>query len=158
VQPSLTNNSDVAGKNDDIVVRVSYPALPVVCSRIYVRSFKDCGAKRARLLYRGVKRAQLKPEQNAETVRRGTYVAKVRMAMDVPGVKLKNDFAVLDNLFVFIAAMAALAAKQLLVPAAAALHIAHRDQRLSFHALASSGADRDHARLKLHLVCADGRL
>jgi len=133
VQPSLTNIAGVAGENDDIVVRVSYPALPVVRSRVYIRSFKDYGAERAGLLYRGVKRAQLKPEQNTETVGRGAGVAKVRMAMNVPGVKLENHFAVLHNLFVFIAAMAALAAKQLPVPAAAVLYVAHGDQRLSFH-------------------------
>src|SRR4051794_26255928 len=56
------------------------------------------------------------------------------MAVNVPGVKLENDFAVLDDLFVFISAMAALATKQLLVPTAAALHFAHGNQRLSFHA------------------------
>jgi hypothetical protein len=55
------------------------------------------------------------------------------MVMNVPGVKLENHLAVLHNLFVFIAAMAALATEQLLVPAAAVLDIAHGDQRLSFH-------------------------
>jgi hypothetical protein len=128
-----TNISDIAGKNDDIVVRVSYPALSVVRSRVYMRSFNDCSAERDGLFYRSVERAQLEPEQNTKTVGRGTCVAKIRMPMNVPGVKLEDYFAVLDNLFVFIAAMTAPATKQLSVPTAAALHIAHGDQRLSFH-------------------------
>jgi hypothetical protein len=134
-----TNISGIAGENDDVVVEVSDPALPVVRSGVYIRSFKDCSAECARLLYCGVKRAQLEPEQNTKTVGRCAHVAKVRMVMNVPGVKLKNDFAVLDNLFVFIAAVTALATEQLLVPAAAAFHIAHGDQGLSFHDVTSPG-------------------
>jgi hypothetical protein len=133
-----TNISDIAGKNDDIVVRVSYPALSVVRSRVYIRSFNDCCAKRARLRYRSVKRAQLEPEQNTKPVGRCICVAEVRMSMNVPRVQLENYFAILHNLFVFIAAMTALATQQLLVPTAAALHIAHGDQRLSFHDVTSS--------------------
>jgi len=133
-----TNISGIAGENDDIVVGVFDPALPVVRSLVYIRSFKDRGAKRVRLVYCGVKRAQLEPEQNAKTAGRCAHIAKVRMAMNVPGVKLENDFAVLDNLFVFIAAMTALTIEQLLVPAAATFHIAHGNQRLSFHDVTSS--------------------
>jgi hypothetical protein len=106
----------------------------VVRARVYIRSFNDCCAQRARLFYGRVERAQLEPEQHAKTVRCRARFAKVWMAMNVPGVKLENDFAVLDDLLVFIAAMTALATEQLLVPTAAALHIAHGDQRLSFHA------------------------
>lgn len=132
-ETASTNISDVAGENDDIVVRVSYPALPVVRSRVYIGSFNDGRAKRARLLYRSIKRAQLEPEQHAKTVGRRSWLAKVRVAMNVPGMKLEDYFAILHNLFVFVAAMAALATKQLLVPTATAFHIAHGDQRLSFH-------------------------
>jgi len=55
------------------------------------------------------------------------------MSMNVPRMKLKDYFAILNNLLVLIPAMTALATKQLLIPAAAALHILHGDQRLSFH-------------------------
>ena len=76
-----------------------------------MRLFDDCGAERARLLYRGVKRAQLEPEQNTEAVGRCVRVAKVCMTMNVPRMKLENDFAIFHNLFVFISAMTALATK-----------------------------------------------
>jgi hypothetical protein len=132
-ETASTDISDIAGQNDDIAVRVSYPALPMVRSRVYIGSFDDVRAKRARLLYRNIKRAQLEPEQHTKTVGRRGWLAKVRMAMNVPGMKLEDHFAILHNLFVFVAAMTALAPKQLLVPAAAALYIAHGDQRLSFH-------------------------
>jgi hypothetical protein len=133
VIPFSTEISDIAGKNDDIVVRISYPAFSVVGSGVHIRSFDDRRAKGARLLYRSVKPAQLEPEQNAKTAGRCGGVAKVRMAMNVPGVKLENYFAIFHNLLVFIPAVTALATKQLLVPTAAALHISHGDQRLSFH-------------------------
>jgi hypothetical protein len=87
----------------------------------------------ARLLYRRVKRAQLEPEQDTKTVGRSDCVAKVRMTMNIPRMKLENYFTILHDLFVFISAMTALATKQLLVPTAAALHMAHGNQRLSFH-------------------------
>ena len=132
-ETTSTHISDIASQNDDITVRVAYPAFPVVRSRVYIGSFNDCRAKRARLLYRSIKRAQLEPEQHTKTVGRRGRLAKVRMAMNVPGMKLEDYFAILHNLFVFVAAMTALATKQLLVPAAAALHVAHGDQRLSFH-------------------------
>src|ERR1043166_2292883 len=115
--------SGIAGQNHDIIVRVSYPALPVVRPGVYTRVFNDCHAQPPRFLYRRIKRAHLKPEQNTKTVRCRVPVAKVCMPVNVPGVKLKNEFAVLHNLFVFIPAMTALATKQLLVPAAAAFHI-----------------------------------
>jgi hypothetical protein len=128
-----TDVADIAGKNDYIAVGVTYPTLSMVRSRIYIRTFNDCGTKRARTLYRSVKRAQLEPEQDTKTVGRRGRVAKVRMSMNVPRMKLENYFAIHHNLFVFIAAMTALATEQLLIPTAAALHIAHGDQRLSFH-------------------------
>ncbi len=98
-----------------------------------MRFFNDCSAKGARLRYRSIERAHLKPEQNTKTVRCRVPVAKVCMPVNVPGVKLENELAVLHNLLVFIAAMTALATQQLLVPAAAVFHIAHGDQGLSFH-------------------------
>jgi hypothetical protein len=128
-----TDVSDIAGKDHHIIVEVFYPALSVVRARVYTRLFDDCRAERAGLLDRSVERAHLEPEQNAETVARCAWIAKVGMPMNVPGVKLENHFAILDDLFVFIAAMTALAAKQLPVPMAAALHVTHGDQRLSLH-------------------------
>jgi hypothetical protein len=128
-----TDVPDIASENDYIAVRIAYPTLSMVCSRVYMRPFNDCGTKYARLLYRGVKRAQLEPKQNTKTVRRSVCVAKVRMLMDVPRMKLENYFAILHNLFVFIPAMPALATKQLLVPTAAAFHVFYGNQGLSFH-------------------------
>jgi hypothetical protein len=128
-----TDVSHIAGQNDDIVVRISDPALSVVCARVYKRPFDNFGAKRAGLRYRSVKRAQLKPEQNTKTMGRRACVAKVHMVMNVPRVKLKNHLAVAHNLLVFGPAVTALATKQLLVPPAAAFHVAHGDQRLGFH-------------------------
>ncbi|HEU0084237.1 MAG TPA: hypothetical protein VFQ87_15350, partial [Bradyrhizobium sp.] len=87
--------SGIAGQNDDVVVRVSYPAFPVVRSRVYVWSFNDC-AKRARLLDRSVERAHLEPEQLAKTMGRCVCIAKVRVPVSVPGMKLKNHLAILD--------------------------------------------------------------
>jgi hypothetical protein len=127
------NISDIASNDDDIAIRVTYPALSMVRSRVHMRLFNDCSAKRARLRYRNVKRAQLEPEQNTKTVGRCVGVAKVRMIMNVPRMKLENDFAILHDLLVFISAMAALATKHLLVPAATALHILYGNQRLGFH-------------------------
>jgi hypothetical protein len=127
-----TNVPDIASKNDYIAVGVTYPTLSMVRSRVYMWTFNDC-SKRARLRYRSVKRTQLEPEQNTKTVGRRVCVAKVRMSMNVPRMKLENYFVILHNLFVFIPAMTALATEQLLIPTAAALHISHGDQRLSFH-------------------------
>ena len=123
----------MAGQNDDIVVRISYPALPVVRPGVYIRVLNDCRAKRTRLLYGSVERAQLEPEQNTKTVRRLACVAKVGMSVNVPGVKLENYFAVPHNLLIFIPAMTALTAEQLLVPTTARFDIAHDDEWLRSH-------------------------
>ena len=67
-----------------------------------MRLFDDRSTERARLLYRSVKRAQLEPKNNTKPVRRCVCIAKVRMPMNVPRMKLQNYFAILHNLFVFI--------------------------------------------------------
>jgi hypothetical protein len=50
-----------------------------------------------------------------------------------PGVKLKDQLAVLDQPLVLRPALAAVAAERLLVEAAACRHVPNRDQRLRSH-------------------------
>jgi hypothetical protein len=98
-----------------------------------MRLLKNLGTEGTRLPNRRVKRAHLKPEEHAETVRCCIRVAKVWMPMCVPRMKLQNNLAVRHYLFVLATAVSTLATEYLLVPTAAALNILHSNQRLSFH-------------------------
>src|SRR3984893_103895 len=76
----------------------------------------------------------LKPQENAITIRPDRRVAHVRMLVGLPGMKLKDERpGWIDELLVLGAAMAARAAEQILVPPAARLHVSNGNQRLGLH-------------------------
>jgi hypothetical protein len=56
------------------------------------------------------------------------------MMLHIPAVQLKNQPAVRNEPLVLRAAMAALTAKEALIPATARLNIAHANERLWTHA------------------------
>ncbi len=76
----------------------------------------------------------LKPEKHTVSIRSDVWISDAAMVMlDVPSVQLKNQPAVRNEPLILSAAMRTLTAKQVLIPAAARLNIAHADKGLGMH-------------------------
>jgi hypothetical protein len=101
---------------------------------IYVWTFEHLCSMRLNSVECFIEAVCLKPQHDTIAVGLGFRIAQVWMAMRILMVKLHDHPAVVHELFVVRAAMAALIAKHSLVPQAARSNITHCDEWLRVHA------------------------
>src|SRR5216683_7090971 len=123
-----------ASQHHDVALRIAEPDFAVSRGRVDLRPLEDRSPERAGARDRRVEVADLEPEQDPVAVGPEVGVSQVRMIVGVPGVQLEDERpGRVHELLVLVAAVAARAAEELLVPAAAGRYVANRDQRLGLH-------------------------
>jgi hypothetical protein len=109
-------------------------AARLALGRIAVRREHDLGAQRLDASDGGVEIIDLEPQEHTIAPRRIGGITEVAvMVFFVPAVELHDQLIVGNKALVLTAAVTALAAKELLVPPAAGLDVANRDQWLWSH-------------------------
>ena len=119
--------------NDYETVRIPKPEFPVIGDRVHfwlLQNFRaECGCPiNSRVEFVG-----LKPKKYAVAIRLYVRIPHVRMLVRVPVVKLQDHSALVDDLLIVRATMAALAPENSLVPAATHLNVANGNEWLSVH-------------------------
>ena len=119
-----------AGKHDGVALRITQPAFPMgvltAMARFYDLSLHLFGTRNG-----GVKIVQFKPKENTISIRPKFGIPEWTMMMlDVPIVQLEDKVSVRDQSLIIRPAVAALTAKETLIPTAARLDVMHANEGL----------------------------
>ena len=122
-----------ARKHDRVAIRIAQPAFPVRVLTAMAR-LEDVGFHLLGTRNSGVEIFQLKPEEDTIAVRPKLGIPKSTvMVLDLPIVQLEDQISVRDQSLVIRPAVAALAAKEALIPTTARLDILHANKGLETH-------------------------
>jgi len=118
------------GQHDDVALRITQPALPVGVLTAMAR-FDDVSFHLLRPRHNRVEIIQFKPKENAISVRSKIGIPEwTVMVFDAPMVQLEDQRSVRDQSLVIRPTVAALTAKETLIPATARLDVVHANERL----------------------------
>ena len=119
-----------AGKHDRVAIRIAQPAFPVGVLAAMAR-FDDLGFHLVGTRNNSIEVVQFKPEENAVSVWSKVGISeRAMMMLDVPVVQLEDELSARDQPFIIRSAVAALTAKETLIPATARLDVMHANERL----------------------------
>jgi hypothetical protein len=116
-----------AGEHNGISVKVAQPIFPVavLAEAALLQSFD---VQSVRASHGGIEVVKFKPEHDTVTIRTKAWVPeRTMLVLYVPAMQLKDKLPIVDEALIFVTAVSAGAAKQLLVPAAARFDIVNAD-------------------------------
>lgn len=128
-----------AGQDDRVPVRVPQPDLPVVRSPVAVRRVAVAGENDLGLESRDparnlIKVVDLKPEQDTVAIGPVSRITDwIVVVSDAKTMQLEDEHAIGNQPLILGSTVRALAAEEVLVPAAARFDIGHRNERLGTH-------------------------
>src|SRR6185437_16428141 len=133
-----------AGQDHCVTVRIANPQFPMVRAAIFIRRVAVTRQDHFRAQFpgasnRAIKVLNFKPQQDAVAMGQCRISYWPMMMPVFPEVQLQEQLAVRNQLLVMTSPVPALAAQQMLVPAAARRNILHTNQRLWTHAQLPGG-------------------
>jgi hypothetical protein len=137
--PRAVSGSIGAGDDDGIVIRIAHPTLPVIgaaiaVGRVSVPRQHNFDAHLSDALHYCLKVFNFEPEQHTIAVGSvGNIADRAVMVCAFKAMKLQDEAAIVDELFVLATAMSPLTAQQAFIPQAAGFDIRDTDEGLGHH-------------------------